>query len=61
MKNSKFLKIHLLFICVYNDWVFLPPSLHPLFSPTLSLSPCTPSLPGRDCSALISNFVEERV
>jgi hypothetical protein len=39
---------------------FLPPSPHPLLAHTLSLSP-TPSLPGRNYFALISNFVEERV
>jgi hypothetical protein len=29
-------------------------------SPSPSLSPSTPSLPGRTCSALFSNFVEEK-
>jgi hypothetical protein len=33
---------------------FLPPAPHPL------PFPATPSLPGRTCSALISNFVEEK-
>jgi hypothetical protein len=41
---------------------FLPLSpLPPPLLPTLSLSPLTPSLPGRNYFALISNFVEERV
>jgi hypothetical protein len=34
---------------------FLPPSPHPLTYPP------TPSLPGRNYFALVSNFVEERV
>jgi hypothetical protein len=45
-----------LFMCAYNDWVISPPSPphpHPFLPP--------PSLPSRYCSALISNFVEERV
>jgi hypothetical protein len=33
---------------------FLPPAPHPLPLPV------TPLLPGRTCSALISNFVEEK-
>jgi hypothetical protein len=33
---------------------FLPPALSP------TLSPLLPSLPGRACSTLISNFVEEK-
>jgi hypothetical protein len=44
-----------LFICAYNDWVITPP--FPLFP---SPAP-TPLLPSRNCFALISNFVEERV
>jgi hypothetical protein len=42
---------------------FLPP-LHTsslTTHPALSLSPPTPSIPGRNYFALISNFVEERV
>jgi hypothetical protein len=46
--------IHL-FICAY---IFLS-HLSPVPS-TPSLSPRTPSLPGRTCSAFISNFVEEK-
>jgi hypothetical protein len=46
--------IFILFICAYNVWVISPPfSLPPPFPP--------PSLPGRNYSTLISNFVEERV
>jgi hypothetical protein len=52
----------LLFICAYNVWVisspFLPP---PPFTPAPSLFQPTPSLPGRNYFALISDFVEERV
>jgi hypothetical protein len=40
----------LLFICMYNVWVISPLPLPP-----------TPSLPGRNYFALISNFVEERI
>jgi hypothetical protein len=29
-------------------------------SPSLTLSPLPPSLPGRTCSAFITNFVEEK-
>jgi hypothetical protein len=34
-----------------------------LFSPALNIQPLpySPSLPGRTCSALISNFVEEKI
>jgi hypothetical protein len=39
---------------------FLSPFTPP-FPPALSLSPSTPSLPGRNYFALISNFVEKRV
>jgi hypothetical protein len=38
--------VFFLFICAYNAWVISPP---------------TPSIPGRNYFALISNFVEERV
>jgi hypothetical protein len=48
--KKKFI-IHL-FICAYIVWVISTPA-----SLTLSLPP---SLPGRTCSALISNFVEEK-
>jgi hypothetical protein len=49
-----------LFICAYNVWVISPP--YPLPSPFSPFPfPLTPSLPGRNCSALICNFVEERV
>jgi hypothetical protein len=51
-----FLLIFILFICAYNDWV-----ISPLFPTGPSLSLFTPSLPGRNYLALISNFVEERV
>jgi hypothetical protein len=55
--------IFFLFICAYNAWVISPPCphtlpYHPLHS--LPLLP-TPSIPGRNYFALISNFVEERV
>jgi hypothetical protein len=42
---------------------FLPHNASPSFTThtALSLSPLTPSIPGRNYFALISNFVEERV
>jgi hypothetical protein len=46
--------IHL-FTCAYIVWAISPPSSTP------PPSPPTPWLPSRICSALISNFVEERV
>jgi hypothetical protein len=55
--------IFLLFICAYDAWVISPPCPHPLPYHTprpLPLSP-TPSIPGRNYFALISNFVVERV
>jgi hypothetical protein len=45
-------------ICTYNVWVISPP--FPLPS-TSSFSPPTPSFPGRNYFALLSNFVEERI
>jgi hypothetical protein len=42
-----------LFTCAYMVWAISLPCPHPLL-----LLP-TPSLPGRTCSALFSNFVEE--
>jgi hypothetical protein len=55
--------IVLLFKCAYKAWVISPPCPHPL--PYHSLRPLplhsTPSIPGRNHFALISNFVEERV
>jgi hypothetical protein len=67
--KKKFLFIYLLFfivllfICAYKAWVISPPCLHPLpYHPLLPLPlPSTPSIPGRNYFALISNFVEERV
>jgi hypothetical protein len=55
--------IVLLFICAYNTWVISPLCLYPLpYHPPHPLSlPPTPSMPGRNYFALISNFVEERV
>jgi hypothetical protein len=47
--------IVLLFLCAYMVWDIFPPA------PTHSLSHPTPSIPGRNYFALISNFVEERV
>jgi hypothetical protein len=47
--------IHL-FTCAYIVWVISLPWPLPPPSP-----PHTPSLPGRTCSALISNFVEENI
>jgi hypothetical protein len=44
--------IHL-FTCVYIVWVIAPPYRPPPPSPR-------PTLPGRTCSALISNFIEEK-
>jgi hypothetical protein len=68
--ESRLLKGHLFyffivlfFICAYNAWVISLPCPHPLpYHPLrpLPLSP-TPSIPGRNYFALISNFVEERV
>jgi hypothetical protein len=54
--------IFLLFICAYNAWVISPPCPHPLPYHTLHPLPLplTPSIPGRNYFALISNFVEER-
>jgi hypothetical protein len=45
--------IHL-FTCAYTVWA-IPPPAPPSFSP-----PSPPSLPSRTCSALFSNFVEEK-
>jgi hypothetical protein len=42
-----------LFICPYIVWTISPPCPSP--------APPTPSLPGRNCSTLMSNFVAERV
>jgi hypothetical protein len=55
--------IFLLFICAYNAWVISPPFPHPLpYHPHCLLPlPPTPSIPGRNYFALISDFVEERV
>jgi hypothetical protein len=57
-----FLKIFIvvLFICAYKAWVISPPPhpYHPLRPIPL---PPTPSIPGRNYFALISNFVVERV
>jgi hypothetical protein len=47
--------IHL-FTCVYIVWV-----ISPHCSPALPSHPFPTSLPGRTCSALISNFVEEKM
>jgi hypothetical protein len=52
-KTTIFL-IHL-FTCAYIVWAISPPYI--LTSPSL---PPPPSLPGRTCSALLSNFVEEK-
>jgi hypothetical protein len=53
----------LLFICAYKAWVISLPCPHPLpYHPLCPLPlPPTPSIPSRNYSALISNFVEERV
>jgi hypothetical protein len=45
-----------LFICAYIVWAISPP--YSKFPPS---PPNHPSLPGRICSAPISNFVEERI
>jgi hypothetical protein len=51
--------IVILFICAYKAWVISHPfPEHPLRPLPL---PPTPSIPGRNNFALISNFVEERV
>jgi hypothetical protein len=50
----RFFFIHL-FTCSYIVWVISTPYLLFPYSP-----PESPSLPGRTCSALISNFVEEK-
>jgi hypothetical protein len=62
-KASLFLKkIFISFICAYNVWSFLPPYPRPLpYTPTPSLTSPYPLPPGRNYSALISNFVVERV
>jgi hypothetical protein len=57
----------LFFIYSYVHTTFGP--FHPPYPPpalslslhSLPLPPTTPSLPGRNCFALISNFVEEKV
>jgi hypothetical protein len=53
----------LLFICAYKARVISPLCPHPLtYHPLRSLPlPTTPSIPGRNYFALISNFVVERV
>jgi hypothetical protein len=55
--------IVLLFIGAYKVWVISPLCPHPLpYHPLCPLPfPPTPSIPGRNYFALISNFVEERV
>jgi hypothetical protein len=50
--------IHMFIKCLGH---FSPLPLPSPFSPTPFPLPPTPSLPGRNCSALFSNFVEERV
>jgi hypothetical protein len=50
----------LLFICAYTVWVISSPPPPPVPLLPLLLPP-TPSLPGRNYFALISNFVEGRV
>jgi hypothetical protein len=52
--------LFLLFICAYNVWVISPPSPHLLPFPYPLPLPLIPSIPGRNYSALTSNFVEER-
>jgi hypothetical protein len=52
--TGKFIFFIHLFTCAYIVWVISPPILCPLPLPPHS------SLPGRTCSALISNFVEEK-
>jgi hypothetical protein len=50
----------------FEYFLFIYSHVHTLFGPflplptALSLSPQTPLLPGRTCSVLISNFVEEK-
>jgi hypothetical protein len=53
----------LLFLCAYNAWVISPPCRHPLaYQPLRPLPlPLTPSMPGRNYFALISNSVVEKV
>jgi hypothetical protein len=51
---SFFLFLIHLFTCAFIVWAISPP--YPLPHPL----PPPPSLPGRTCSALISNFVEEK-
>jgi hypothetical protein len=46
-----------LFIYSYGHTLFVPFLPCPVFA--LFLSPRPPSLPGRTCSSLFSNFVEE--
>jgi hypothetical protein len=62
LQENSFFKFFILFICAYNIWVISPSFPHPLpYPPAPSLVPPTPSLPGRNYFAIISNFVEERV
>jgi hypothetical protein len=61
IKEEIFLNFYLIHICIQCFSHFSPfphPLLHP---PTPSLFLPTPSLPGRNYFALISNFVEERL
>jgi hypothetical protein len=51
---SFFFKIIHLFTCAYIGWVISPPC------PSPPLLPPSPLLPGRNCSALISNLVEKK-
>jgi hypothetical protein len=63
LMNNECVSLFFLFISAYNVWVISPPSPHTLpYHPLRPLPlPPTPSLPGRNYFALISNFVEERV
>jgi hypothetical protein len=57
-----FIFIFLLFICAYSAWVISPPCPQPLpYYPLHPLLLPTPSIPGRNYFALISNFIEARV
>jgi hypothetical protein len=56
-------KLAFLFICLFYSFIHMCVHCLGHFSPlppAPTLSSPTPSLPGRTCSALISNFVEEK-
>jgi hypothetical protein len=51
-----------LFKMFFKNYLYIFSYVYALFGPLLLPAPCPPppSLPGRNCSALFSNFVEEK-